>query len=177
MKKYQVLIASYLLFTLTLPAQNKYTLSIYDENSNDISYYSLANHVGELTIENLNGETVIENIYISNDNVIFHNLDFNAFHSDENVIDTKTDGFHNLYKLIFNNDSLSVQKFSPEETLIWEYSMVSFDATQFIPKGISLLNDDKIFVACYKVNDTLKKNLALYCINSEGDFQDEIIFK
>jgi hypothetical protein len=177
MKKYQILIVTYFLFTLPFIAQNNYSLSIYNESSNDVRcYYSSQENSEELAIDNFDFDGILKSIYISYDDAIYHNLDFNVSNQDENVIDTITDSFHNTYELSIINSLLTIKKYTPDQILEWEYTIMSFDATLFEPKGIALLNDDRIFIACYKIKNPLKKKIALYCLNSEGDFQNEIVF-
>lgn len=185
--KYQILI-SYLLFTQLFYAQDSNIWSLTADGSEENEYY-------DLLAENTPDDMVLDFNSIPEDE-IFNSLKFLSYNNgliedviyldsidnrNQDFIDKKSDSLNNEYLLFCRTENdkkmLVLQKYSSNEVLLWEYTVECLNGNSFEPNSLTLLDDSHIFIACYKGMEKENQQSTLFCLNNEGDFLKEIVFK
>jgi len=186
--KYQILMLSYLLFTLPTLAQNTLLWTVADSSSDFESYtFQSDDTPADLTYNiNYKGQTnFFEGLELTTYDLLgnFKRTFYfgNSLSQNKTIVDEKFDDQNNSYvlssKTINNQKMMVLEKYSDSNILQWEFSIECFSGTSYDPQSINILEDNKILIACYKQNGLEERESSLFYLSSEGEFLSEIAFK
>jgi hypothetical protein len=186
--KYQILMLSYLLFTLPTLAQNTLLWTVADSSSDFESYtFQSDDTPADLTYNiNYKGQTnFFEGLELTTYDLLgnFKRTFYfgNSSSQNKTIVDEKFDYQNNSYvlssKTINNQKMMVLEKYSDSNILQWEFSIECFSGTSYDPQSINILEDNKILIACYKQNGLEERESSLFYLSSEGEFLSEIAFK